>query len=176
MGTFDSIPNVDYVRNALAVTPEFKPEVGYVQRYKIPEGVRIQVGTVGPQQYKGTKYAGGGNQVQILNFEDRAKLIPIGEKRPIYQAGGIALENETIVIKSKKNNYTYMMYQNIIVAIGEDKEYTIELPHKGNILCFYDMYYANNDLIVIIAARGSYDIRYKLDEQGLKLIEIAHTK
>ena len=73
MGTFDSIPNVDYVRNALAVTPEFKPEVGYVQRYKIPEGVRIQVGTVGPQTYKGTIYAGGGNQVQILNFEDRSQ-------------------------------------------------------------------------------------------------------
>ena len=52
-GTFDSITDVNYVRNALAVTPEFKPEVGYVQRYKIPEGIRIQVGTVGPQKYKG---------------------------------------------------------------------------------------------------------------------------
>lgn len=84
-GTLDSIPDVDYVRNSLAVTPEFKPEVGYVQRYKIPKGVRIQVGTVGPQQYKGKIYVGGGNQVQILNFKDRAKLIPIGKKRPIYQ-------------------------------------------------------------------------------------------
>lgn len=83
-GTFDSITDVNYVRNALAVTPEFKPEVGYVQRYKIPEGIRIQVGTVGPQKYKGKIYAGGGNQVQILNFEDRAKLVPIGKKRPIY--------------------------------------------------------------------------------------------
>ena len=83
-GTLDSIPDVDYVRNSLAVTPEFKPEVGYVQRYKIPKGVRIQVGTVGPQQYKGKIYVGGGNQVQILNFKDRAKLIPIGKKRPIY--------------------------------------------------------------------------------------------
>lgn len=83
-GTFDSITDVNYVRNALAVTPEFKPEVGYVQRYKIPERIRIQVGTVGPQKYKGKIYAGGGNQVQILNFEDRAKLVPIGKKRPIY--------------------------------------------------------------------------------------------
>lgn len=86
------------------------------------------------------------------------------------------MENETIVVKSKKNNYTYMMHENIIVASGDDKEYTIELPHKDNILCFYDMYYVNNDLIVIIAARGSYDIRYELDEQGLNLKEIAYTK
>ena len=55
-----------------------------MQRYKIPEGIRIQVGTVGPQKYKGKIYAGGGNQVQILNFEDRAILVPIGKKRPIY--------------------------------------------------------------------------------------------
>lgn len=33
------------------------------------------------------------------------------------------------------------MHENIIVASGEDKEYIIELPHKNNILCFYDMYY-----------------------------------
>ena len=83
-GTFDNIPDVDYVRNSLAVAPEFKPEVGYVQRYKIPEGIRIQVGIVGPQTYQGKIYTGGGNQVQILNFNDRAKLIPIGKKRPIY--------------------------------------------------------------------------------------------
>ena len=175
-GTFDSITDVNYVRNALAVTPEFKPEVGYVQRYKIPEGIRIQVGTVGPQKYKGKIYAGGGNQVQILNFEDRAKLVPIGKKRPIYQAGGIVLKNEIIVLKSKKNNYTYMMHEDIIIASSEDKEYTIDLPHKDNILCFYDMYYINNNLIVIVAARGSYDIRYELDEEGLILKEIAYTK
>ena len=124
-----------------------------MQRYKIPEGIRIQVGTVGPQKYKGKIYAGGGNQVQILNFEDRAKLV-----------------------KSKKNNYTYMMHEDIIIASSEDKEYTIDLPHKDNILCFYDMYYINNNLIVIVAARGSYDIRYELDEEGLILKEIAYTK
>lgn len=86
------------------------------------------------------------------------------------------MENKTIVVKSRKNNYTYMMHENIIVASGADKEYTIELPHKDNFLCFYDMYYVNNDLIVIIAARGSYDIRYELDEQGFNLKEIAYTK
>lgn len=82
--TFDNIPDIDYVRNSLAVTPEFKPEVDYVQRYKIPEGIRIQVGIVEPQTYQEKIYTGGGNQVQILNFNDRARLIPIGKKRPIY--------------------------------------------------------------------------------------------
>ena len=86
------------------------------------------------------------------------------------------MENKTIVVKSRKNNYTYMMHENSIVAGGADKEYTIELPHKDNILCFYDMYYVDNDLVVIIAARGSYDIRYELDEQNLILKEIAYTK
>ena len=86
------------------------------------------------------------------------------------------MENETVVVKSKKNNYTYMMHKNIIIASGKDKDYTIELPHKDNILCFYDMYYVNNDLIVIIATRGNYDIRYELDEHSLNLKEIAYTK
>lgn len=60
-GTFDDIPDVNYVRNNLAVTPEFKPEVGYVQRYLIPEGTPIQIGTVGSQKYNNVTYQGGGN-------------------------------------------------------------------------------------------------------------------
>ena len=83
-GTFDNIPDVNYVRNSLAVIPEFKSEIGFVQTYQVPEGVRIQVGTVGPQEYEGVVYEGLGNQVEILNFGDRAKLIPIGDKVPIY--------------------------------------------------------------------------------------------
>ena len=82
-GTTDHITNVDFVRNRLAVTPEFKPEISHVQRFHIPEGVRIQVGIVGPQIYNGKIYEGGGNQIQILNYEDRAKLKPIGTPRKI---------------------------------------------------------------------------------------------
>ncbi len=82
--TFDDIPNVSYVRNELAVTPEFKSEVSNVQKFLIPRGVPIQVGTVGPQTYNGIQYSGEGNQVQILNYSDRAKLIPIGEPYNIY--------------------------------------------------------------------------------------------
>lgn len=83
-GTFDNIPDVDYVRNELAVTPEFKPEVSDVQRFLIPEGTQIQIGIVGPQKYNNAIYKGGGNQIQILNFEDRATLVPIGPKKKIY--------------------------------------------------------------------------------------------
>ncbi|MBD5499184.1 MAG: hypothetical protein HDR11_15780 [Lachnospiraceae bacterium] len=83
-GTFDNIPNVDYVRNNLAVTPEFKAEIGYVQRYLIPEGTPIQIGIAGPQSYNGVIYPGGGNQVQILNYSDRANLVPVGVPYAIY--------------------------------------------------------------------------------------------
>ena len=81
--TTDKITDVDFVRNKLAVTPEFKPEISHVQKFHIPEGVRVQIGTVGPQTYNGIIYEGGGNQIQILNFEDRAKLEPIGKPRKI---------------------------------------------------------------------------------------------
>ena len=79
-GTLNDIPNVDYVRNNLAVIPEFKEEISHVQRYLVPEGTQIQVGIVGPQTSNNVLYPGGGNQVQILNYADRAKLIPIGNK------------------------------------------------------------------------------------------------
>ncbi|WP_315850869.1 RHS repeat-associated core domain-containing protein, partial [Yersinia similis] len=82
--TSDHIPNVDYVRNQLAVIPDFKPEISHVQQFHIPEGVRIQIGPVGPQTSGGITYPGGGSQIQILNYEDRAKLKPVGESRVIH--------------------------------------------------------------------------------------------
>ena len=82
-GTQDYIPNVNYVRNQLAVTPGFKPKITEVQTYLIPEGIHIQTGTVGPQTHNGVTYPGGGTQVEIYNYEDRHKLIPIGKPRPI---------------------------------------------------------------------------------------------
>jgi len=82
--TLDHIPNVNYVRNELAVIPEFKPEISHVQKFHIPEGVQIQTGPVGPQVSGGKVYPGGGTQVQILNYKDRAKLVPVGKPRKIY--------------------------------------------------------------------------------------------
>ena len=82
-GTLDNIPNVDYVRNKLAVTPEFKKDIAYVQKYKIPKGARVQIGIVGPQTYQGVTYPGGGTQVQILSLPEGRNLIPIGTMKLI---------------------------------------------------------------------------------------------
>jgi RHS repeat-associated protein len=81
--TQDHIPDVAYVRKNLAVTPQFKPEVSHVQTFHIPEGVQLQHGMVGPQTHGCATYPGGGSQVQILNYEDRAKLVPVGAPRRI---------------------------------------------------------------------------------------------
>jgi len=81
--TQDHIPDVAYVRKNLAVTPQFKPEVSHVQTFHIPEGVQLQHGMVGPQTHGCATYPGGGSQVQILNYVDRAKLVPIGAPRRI---------------------------------------------------------------------------------------------
>ena len=82
-GTPDIIPNVEYVRQDLAVTPAFKPEIGYVQRYSVPAGVQVQYGRVGQQVHAGQTYSGGGQQLEILNYSDRARLEPIGNPIPI---------------------------------------------------------------------------------------------
>ena len=77
-GTTQHIGNVDFVRKQLAVTPEFKSKITHVQRFHIPEEERVQIGIVGPQEYKGKVYPGGGVQVQIFN---KKALEPIGEPR-----------------------------------------------------------------------------------------------
>ncbi len=77
--TQDAVDSVDYARNKISITPEFKKDITHVQRYLIPEGTPIQVGTVGPQEYNGVIYPGGGTQVYILNKADKDNLIPIGE-------------------------------------------------------------------------------------------------
>lgn len=79
--TMDHIPNVDYVRNQLAVIPEFNPDISHVQKFHIPEGVVIQTGPVGPQVLGGKVYPGGGSKIQISNYEDRAKMKPVGKPR-----------------------------------------------------------------------------------------------
>lgn len=84
-GTFDEIPSVDFVRNDLAVTPSFKPDVGNVQTFEVPAGTQIQIGTVGPQTYGGVTYPGGANQVQILPGPGgvRPTMIPVGPPQAI---------------------------------------------------------------------------------------------
>jgi hypothetical protein len=84
--TLDHIPDVDYVRNQLAVIPEFQPEISHVQKFLIPEGVHVQSGPVGPQTSGGKIYPGGGSQLQILNYQDRAKMQSVGKPRAIHSS------------------------------------------------------------------------------------------
>ena len=83
-GTLDDIPDVSYVRNQLAVTPEFKETITHVQKFKVPKGTRIQIGIVGPQEYKNVIYPGGGTQVQIISLPSGRMLEPVGSAQRIY--------------------------------------------------------------------------------------------
>ena len=82
-GTLDHIPDVDFARNNLAIRPDRKAEISHVQTFEVPPGVQMQVGPVGPQTFSGVTYPGGATQVEILNYADRARLVPVGDPRPI---------------------------------------------------------------------------------------------
>ncbi len=88
-GSNSDIPSVDYARNELAITPEFKPSIDKVQRFQIPEGTWIQEGIAGPQTYNGVTYPGGAPQTRILNASDIPGLVPVGEPYYFIQQGVI---------------------------------------------------------------------------------------
>ena len=79
----DNIPNMSYVRNDLSITKEFKPSDNlYVQQVEINEGVMIQEGIVGAQEYNDVKSLGGGNQTRVLVEEKERNNVmkKIGDK------------------------------------------------------------------------------------------------
>jgi len=81
--TFDNVPNQAYARNQLAITNEFKQNVGYVIEVEITKPIQAQVGVVGSQ---GGTAGGGGNQ---LNF-----MIPRDDRSSVFkyvQGSGRAL-------------------------------------------------------------------------------------
>jgi len=67
-GTFDRIPNVEYVRMALAVKTAWKPAIDRVVTYEITAPLIADVGTVGPQiDVPADRYLpGGGSQFQMM--------------------------------------------------------------------------------------------------------------
>ncbi|MCV2884698.1 filamentous hemagglutinin N-terminal domain-containing protein [Aestuariibacter sp. AA17] len=89
--TRDDIKEVEYVRQILAVKPEFKKNITHVQKFEIKEGTRVQESVVGPQvDGEGLIYIGGGNQIQIIRQkkqENSDVLIPIGQPKPIVNKG-----------------------------------------------------------------------------------------
>lgn len=86
-GTFDDVPNQQFVRDQPAIRSDWKPDVSLVQRYKFPEGgepIQIQESIIGPQTDPNLGHLpGGGTQFQIINPADRGRLIPVGEPMEI---------------------------------------------------------------------------------------------
>lgn len=81
--TQETITSINFVRNNLAVTPQFKETILYVQRIFIPENVRVQTGIAGSQIYRGVIYPEGTGQIQILNIVDKREIIRIDKPRQI---------------------------------------------------------------------------------------------
>ena len=73
--TFDNVISQAYARNQLAITNEFKRDVGYVVELQITKPTNAQIGHVGTQNSGAV--GGGGNQ---LNF-----LITGGERASTFQ-------------------------------------------------------------------------------------------
>jgi len=83
-GTTDNITNVDYVRNELAVIPDFKEEISGVRQVRTTRPVRAQISTVGSQTQDGILYSGGGSQIDVLEYDRNNPFVEfIGDERPI---------------------------------------------------------------------------------------------
>ena len=65
--SFDSYSNENEVRNSLAITSEFKPEIDRVNVYEVIKPLPVNEGTVGPQidLMVDTYFPGGGSQIQL---------------------------------------------------------------------------------------------------------------
>lgn len=85
-GTFDRIPNVDYVRTRLAVKVAWKPAIDRVVTYEITTPLTADVGTVGPQiDVPENRYLpGGGSQFQMnVPAAERIRHLRVVEVRQI---------------------------------------------------------------------------------------------
>ncbi|MFE5490432.1 hypothetical protein ACFQ7Z_10845 [Streptomyces virginiae] len=80
-GTFDDVPNQQYVRDQPAVRTDWTEDVSLLQRYRISDGdpILLQESITGPQMDpKLGHLPGGGTHIEIMEFGDRARLIPVG--------------------------------------------------------------------------------------------------
>lgn len=67
-GTTDSIPDVNYARESLAVTENFKPTIGKVTEFEVVNPLPVRRGPVGPQvdAVTGQFRPGGGTQIELM--------------------------------------------------------------------------------------------------------------
>lgn len=85
-GTFDRIPNVEFVRLQLAVKMAWKPAIDRVVTYEITTPLIADVGAVGPQiDVPADRYLpGGGSQFQMMMpAAERMQHLRVVEVRPI---------------------------------------------------------------------------------------------
>lgn len=78
------------------------------------------------------------------------------------------------MFESKKNSNVYHIYgDRLVVHSGSDKK-GITLPVDQKSFMYYlefdHMYYEGEKLFVVVATRGSYDVRFEVDEDSLELI------
>ena len=84
--TFDDVPDVNYVRNELAVKEAWKPSVDRVATYEVVKPLPAKVGPVGPQIDQGAnKYLpGGGSQAEMaVPPADRMNYLKLVDEQPI---------------------------------------------------------------------------------------------
>jgi hypothetical protein len=85
-GTFDPIPDVAYVRRALAVKVAWKPAIDRVVTYEVTDPLPVDTGTVGPQiDSTGPAYLpGGGSQLEMkVPAPERIRHLKVIEVREI---------------------------------------------------------------------------------------------
>jgi hypothetical protein len=79
-----NIPSVDFVRNDLAVIPDWKPTVSGVRTVEVVRPVRAQISIVGPQEAGGVTYPGGQVQFHILEYDPKNPFVKfVGTETPI---------------------------------------------------------------------------------------------
>ncbi|MFI1280990.1 hypothetical protein ACH4U5_09555 [Streptomyces sp. NPDC020858] len=80
-GSFDDVPNLQFVRDQMAIRTDWKGDGLLLQRHRISEGdpILVQESIIGPQMDpKLGRLPGGGTQIEIMERSDRARLIPVG--------------------------------------------------------------------------------------------------
>jgi len=84
--TFDTIPDIAWVRRVLAVKAAWKPAIDRVVTYEVAEPLPADTGTVGPQiDEAGPAYLpGGGSQLEMMTLAaERMRYLKVVEVRPI---------------------------------------------------------------------------------------------